>query len=524
MTRVFTPARSVAPREPDLPLSLMRYLGEVLARDDATPAETILRELTRQFDVHGAGIAFLGHTPVSEPQYWAQEAPGADFPWRNDPSVITTLTERGEAAMQDAAGSWLLWYAAPGGAADPGVLWLNDGPARSWSETDAAALALVGQALRRTGLLGRSPGQMNEQLGQAAHVASRLSHDFGNLLTGILGFTELALAQASAGTLTHRYLSEVWDVARGGADWLKKLNLFCRRQAFEYMPTGLPGALAEEEARLGPGRWRADVPADLPALACDGESLRQALAQVLQNAREATSGGGPITLTARALDLDAAQGRVLLGSPPAGRYVEITVADSGPGLGAEVRGRLFNDLFFSSKPRHRGLGLMATYGILRRFGGGLGIGPGAGGGTEVRLYFPAAPEPVPAGPAQLLVVDDDPQVLAEARRVLEPAGYRVSIAASPAEALVLHQTTPEPFELLLIAVHLPNLSGTELARRVRLRDPQARFLFLHSAAGPALPRDELLTPATLVHKPFAPPVLLQAVASALRRAQRPVPG
>src|SRR5207302_5159549 len=121
------------------------------------------------------------------------------------------------------------------------------------------------------------------RLGQGAHVASRLSHDFGNLLTGILGFTELALAQAGAGTLAHRYLSEVWDVARGGADWLKKLNLFCRRHAFEFMPTGLPGALAEEEARLGPGRWRADVPADLPALACDGESLRQALQQVLEN-------------------------------------------------------------------------------------------------------------------------------------------------------------------------------------------------------------------------------------------------
>jgi CheY-like chemotaxis protein len=105
--------------------------------------------------------------------------------------------------------------------------------------------------------------------------------------------------------------------------------------------------------------------------------------------------------------------------------------------------------------------------------------------------------------------------------VLEPAGYSVRPVASPAEGLALYQTAPEPFDLVLVAVHLPNLSGTELARRLLLRDPHASFLFLHAPAGPALPRDELLAPPALVHKPFAAPVLLQAVAAALWRRARP---
>ena len=85
---------------------------------------------------------------------------------------------------------------------------------------------------------------------------------------------------------------------------------------------------------------------------------------------------------------------------------------------------------------------------------------------------------------------------------------------------MVQQGAGERFELWLLAVHLPNLTGPELARRVLLRDPRANFLFLHAAAGPALPRDGLMTPSTLVHKPFAPAVLLHAVAAALERGRQ----
>ncbi len=463
MTAVVTSIRSISASDPDATLALLTYLGELLGRDCPGPLTDILPELARRFGARGAGIAGPVRPAVSA---WIGEAAG--FPWKDRADPLWSLADQGEsAALTDGGGSWLLWFARGTNPDDLVVLWLNDAVSRSWTEIQSAALALAGRALARAGLLGATVAdeRLEPRLEHAALVASRLSHDVGNLLTGILGFSELALAQVQAGTRAQRYVQEVWDLGRGGAEWLKKLNYFCRHNPPEFTPTGLSGALSEEAARLGPGQaqdWRADIPADLPAVACDAESLRQALRHVLDNAREATSGREPVVLTARAAELHAAAVQRLLGCPPAGRFVVVTVVDRGPGISPAVRGRLFRDFFFSSKPRHRGMGLMMTYGIVRRFGGGLEVGTAAAGGTEIRLYFPAAPDPVPAGPAQLLVADEDPQVLADARRILEPAGYRVHVAASPMEALALHQTTPQPFELVLLGALLPAMTGPEL--------------------------------------------------------------
>lgn len=530
MTAAFTATPPTGTRESDATLALLRYLSDLLGENGSAAAPDVLRELIRIFSARSAGIARLGDGSVrNEAAVWIDaDAPGP-LSWQANAAALQHSAERDEPmALEDDGGSWLFWFDGPAGANGVAMLWLNDSEHRSWSAQDGAALALCGQALRRLGLIGRPAEQrVEERLRQGAMVASRLAHDFGNLLTGVLGFTELALAQVADGTRAQDYLREVWNVARDGAEWLKKLNFFCRRNPPEFTPTGLPGALAEEQVRLGAAAGppiQADIPADLPALACDADSLRQALRQVLDNAREATDGREPVQLTARTVDLTTAAGQALLGQPQPGRHVEIAVTDRGAGISEEVRGRLFKEWFYSSKPHHRGMGLTMVYGIVHRFGGGLAIEPAPQGGTQVRLYFPAAPDPVPGGPAQILVVDDDPQVLIDARRVLEPAGYRVQVAGSAAEAVVLHQTAVPPFELVLVAGHLPNLSGVDLARRMLLRDPHARFLFLHAPAGPPLPRDELVSPAALVHKPFAGPVLLQAVAAALRRGQRPVAG
>jgi signal transduction histidine kinase len=510
--------------------ALLSYLGELLGADPVPAGVQVLHEVARHFAARGAGTAYLTETCVRvDATAWTDADRPTALSWQNNIGALRLLATHGAPApFEDDGGSWLIWLDTHHSSADGvAVLWLNDAANRNWSAQDTAALALTGQTLRRAGLLGpASASHVESRLDQGATVASRLSHDFGNLLTGVLGFTELALAQVEKGSRAHGYLQEVWGVACGGADWLKKLNYFCRRNPPEFTPTGLPGALAEEEARLGAAArpaWQADIAADLPALACDGESLREALRQVLDNAREA-GGGEPVQLTARAIDLHPAAARSLIGRPAPGRYVEVTVSDRGSGMSEDVRARLFHEWFFSSKPRHRGMGLMVVYGIVHRFGGGLAIDCVPGRGTQVRLYFPAAPDPILGGPARLLIVDDDPQVLAEAQRILEPAGYRVETAGSPAEAVVMHQTAQAPFDVVLIAAHLPNLSGVELARRMLLRDAHVRFLFLHMPSGPALPRDELVNPATLVHKPLAGPALLQTIAAVLRLGRRPAPG
>jgi signal transduction histidine kinase len=389
--------------EPEAAPALLKYLGDLLGAAEPGPPEVVFGELARHFGARAAGVAYPARPSTATDRGGGSLDQTADFPWRDQPACLPKLRCAAEpTAVNDADACWLLWCAPNSAPDDPAVLWLYTADSRRWSDSDKACLALAGQILWRIGLMAdRQPcraeslAELDERLQRAAHVASRLSHDFGNLLTSVLGFSELALNQVEQGTLAHRYVNEVWDVARGGAEWLKKLNFFCRRSPAAFTPVSLLGALAEEEARLGPQNsapWRADVPPDLPALACDIESLRQALRQVLDNAREATAGRGTVSVAARAVAFDSVQTQAFLGNPPAGRFVEIVVTDAGPGLSNEVQCRLWRDLFTSGKPRHRGLGLMMTYGIVRCFGGGLQIGSGPAGGTEVRLLFPAAAE------------------------------------------------------------------------------------------------------------------------------------
>src|SRR5262249_21697790 len=128
----------------------------------------------------------------------------------------------------------------------------------------------------------------------------------------------------------------------------------------------------------------------------------------------------------------------ILGAIPVGSHVELTVADNGPGIGAENREKLFRELFYSTKPRHRGLGLLVVYGILQRFGGGMHVADGKPSGTQVHLYFPIAtpPRPVSERPTQhMLVVQADSLLRESLQRVLESSGYRVTATDSALTAL-----------------------------------------------------------------------------------------
>jgi len=263
------------------------------------------------------------------------------------------------------------------------------------------------------------------------------------------------------------------------------------------------------------------LPPHLPPLALDGESLREALGQLLDNAREAIAGQGVVTLSARVADLTEPECQELLGNTSPGPHVEITIADSGCGLSPETRRRLFAELFFSTKLRHRGLGLAVVYGILQTYRGGLRFGPDPEQGTAVRVFLPAlAPVAQPgterATTARVLVVDDDPLTLRFLCSVLEAAGYRVQAAGGAAEALDLYTAGPEPFDLVLTDIVMPKANGFELVRRLQGRDAAVNVLFVSShRSGPDWPPEDVLRQFDRLQKPFRPEVLLRAVRRAL---------
>lgn len=226
-----------------------------------------------------------------------------------------------------------------------------------------------------------------QRMEAAARVVHRLSHDFGNILTGILGFSELALTQqAGPDSAMQLYLTEIHRGAQSGAQYTDQLRLFARRQTTSKRSCRLADVLGE--LRGENVQYKLHLPADLPAVAVEPEALRQVLTIVLDNAREAIAGPGVIEISARTVPMDAKEAGELFGDVRPGTHVEIRIADNGSGLTPEAQRLLFAEPFFSTKSRKRGFGLAMAYGILTGHRGGLELLRRPEGGTIARLIVP----------------------------------------------------------------------------------------------------------------------------------------
>jgi CheY-like chemotaxis protein len=365
------------------------------------------------------------------------------------------------------------------------------------------------------------------ELEKAAVVTGRLTHDFGNYLTGILGFTELSLSQVPSDRLLHKYLQEVWESAQRGAAWIHRLHLFCRRSPAQTWPTVLATVLDTEEARLrsagitGP-RWTSKLPADLPLLNIDAEALQAALTELVNNAREASGDRAMVAIAAQVRELTQNNCDELLGSAQPGPHVELTVADDGPGMSPELHAKLFREMFLSTKPKHRGLGLLIVYGIMQRYHSGLRVAPPAGKGLTVQLYVPIASveRSAPLEKQNVLLVHTNPLLFESMKKVLEWSGCHVAVATAPQVALSAFATHAPGFALVITDVALPQISGLDFARRLLDQAPKANFLFLNTqASSHGLMEEDLLRRFALVRWPLEPQAFLRAVQNSLASAK-----
>lgn len=239
------------------------------------------------------------------------------------------------------------------------------------------------------------PIRLQQRMQDAGTMSGRVAHAFDNILTGILGFAELTLSQTETRSPIRPFIEEVLRAAQHGVQFTQQLHQFSRCGMCTAGPTPLDQVILEEEARLRtdlePGiDLQITVPADLPAVAMDPDLLRQAVGHVLDNAREALGGKGTMTLVAQRCERNGNAPPNLLGQPIQGPCLEIRVTDSGPGLSAEARRRLFTDPFFTTKPRHRGLGLAVVYRILNAHRGCFHLDSRPNEGTAVHLFLPLA--------------------------------------------------------------------------------------------------------------------------------------
>lgn len=362
------------------------------------------------------------------------------------------------------------------------------------------------------------------RLESSAAISGRLIHEFGNFLTGIMGFTELAQSRAGADSTLAMYLQEVMLSANQGAEWIRRLHKFCQRRTGPIWPTHLASLLLANEARDqsqgSQQRCVIDVPADLPLLEIDAGSLQSILQELLNNAREAMKDKGSVTVQARVKDVTAAECENTLGLLAPGSCVEITITDDGPGFSAEARAKVFSELFFTSKPRHRGTGLLVVYGTLLRFKGGLSLDFERRAGACVRLFLPLAKLPAngsaAAKPAHVLLVHSDTTLLESMRSVLMSNGLRVSTVSAAPAAMSTFQLTKPAFNLVIAETTLPQVSGFELARRILDLQPKVPFLFLNTQAPHHdLAEDEILKRFVVVRWPIETTAFLKVVDSAL---------
>lgn len=466
----------------------------------------------------------------------AAESP---WPWQQRPELLETVaTAHPAVALRHDDTSWLLTAAASGERAV--LLGVEASGDRAWTQGEAGALALAAQALARSAVHAADPAWLRQarrrgqqqRLEQIAQVTRRLAHDYGNTLTGILGFAELVRAETDESHPLAAYLDEIYKAGQQGAQLTNQLRLYARRSWPPTEPTRLADAVEAEVRRLRDRtshglQFEMELPAELPGVPVGFEALRAILGPLFQNAVEAMPQGGRVRVCARSVALSAADCADLLGPVSPGEHVELTVEDEGPGLAAAAEGRLFVEPFYSTKPRRGGLGLGTVYGILQCHRGGLALGAGPGGGTVARVYLPAAPAAPPAStkPQKILVVDDDPMILQFVCATLERAGYAPRPAGSGDEALRHYGAARgEPFGLVLADVMMPGMSGFELVRRLLSQDASVNVLFMSGHITHDVGRHDVPGQSfALLTKPFRPDGLLQAVRTALDQGPRRSP-
>lgn len=543
--------------------SALDFVHRLLLRcpGDQPALAGLLAELATAFDVPAAGLASLpeGRTVVRHPP-GPPACSSTAWPWQDDPALLAGCRQPPGAIIHASPAGRFLITSFTSRNAVSWALWLEGRGDRDFTDSDAATLSLAGHALAH--VVGqdaqhRLADQLDvalrqERLETTAKVTRQLAHDFGNVLTGILGFTELAMTQqVPTSTPLFSYLQEVHRAAQTGAQFTQQLRLFSRRQSALSRTSQLANLLAEQEARLFAAQpdglhLGLHVPQDLPGVGIDAEHVHQVLTPLLDNAREALNGAGAINVSARAVELTASDCRDLFGACEPGPHVEIIVADTGHGLTSDVQRRLFSEPFFTTKPRRRGFGLAVAYGILQAHKGGFRLHPGEERGAVARVLLPVAGEGgaeengfhepgtadkgangAPAKPERILVVDDEPDVLNFVTVSLTKAGFRVDGVGSCEAALQLYFTpTSDPFHLVLTDVILPGMGGVELARRLLRRNANARVLFMSGHVPGAMNWAELtrpeiaLPPCEILAKPFRAEQLVKAVRAVLDRPSR----
>jgi signal transduction histidine kinase len=361
--------------------------------------------------------------------------------------------------------------------------------------------------------------QESQRLESLGRLTAGIAHDFNNLLTVILGTAQVVERDLRpANPELAREVQEITKAGERGATVVRQLLAYARQQRLIPRPTALPAFIRSRIPTLSgllPAEVTLTVRGDdvVPAVLADGAAIEQVLVHLVQNACDAMPEGGEVTISTDAIVLDSA-GAAAKGVAEPGRFLAITVSDTGAGMDAEIAQRACEP-FFTTKSAERGsgLGLAMVQGIAAQHGGGIALSSAPGRGTSVVVYLPAQGVEMPLaqndafepkrGAETVLVVEDQEAVRRIATRVLQQAGYQVLEATDGREGLEMFRRHRDSIGLIVSDVVMPESSGPELLAAVRAEAP-VPFLFTsgfapdHGAGSGPLPPE-----VPFIHKPWS---------------------
>ncbi len=368
-----------------------------------------------------------------------------------------------------------------------------------------------------------------QKMESVGRLAGGVAHDLNNLLSPVLGYGELLREELAGDPARVEKVDEILRAGSRARDLVRQLLAFSRKQTLNLQPTDISQVVIDFETLL-----RRTIPEDidieivpapgLPPAMADVGQVEQVIMNLAVNAADAMPDGGRLCLETSLAELDEQYAAARPGVET-GRYVLLTVTDTGCGMDAQTRERIYEPFYSTKGDRGTGLGLATVYGIVKQHGGHIWVYSEPGQGTAFKIYLPVteqraaeqalegATEKDPRGSETILLVEDNDQVRQLAEAILNRYGYSVTRASNGAEMLAAAAALEQPAHMLLTDVVLPGMNGRELYHRLLELYPDLKVLYMSGYTQNVIAhRGALDEGVQFIQKPFA----VAALASKIR--------
>jgi two-component system cell cycle sensor histidine kinase/response regulator CckA len=376
--------------------------------------------------------------------------------------------------------------------------------------------------------------RQTSKMDAVGRLASGVAHDFNNLMSVVLSYSELLAADLKDGDPMRADLDEIRAAGQRAVELTRQLLAFSRQQVLQPQVVDLNEIVGTMEKMLR-RLIGEDVELFVASASTNGKvmvdpgQMEQVIMNLAVNARDAMPGGGSLTIATEEVELNEVYAAEHIGVKP-GPHLMLAVTDSGTGMDKATQARMFEP-FFTTKEAGKGtgLGLATVFGIVRQSGGTMSVDSEPGRGTTFKLYFPRADRVAVVrsssrppdgrhlrGAETVLLVEDEECVRTLARTILTKYGYRVLEAPGGHEALLLCDQYRAPIDLLLTDMVMPRMNGRQLAERLLSLRPELKVLYMSGYTDDAVVRHGI-EDATIafIQKPITPETLARKVRETL---------